>query len=205
MQLFGRTSEYRGPRRRRTDGVPVRTTPRIGARIPRRRRTDPAPATARIIARELAISVGQSVADTETLAKLRAIARLWRSREKGIPDELVYIDAYAVEFALDRVSMSEPLRVTLREEFREKLADLGVDSDAYLQRHRVYTASLDDNRRLAQRGVVRGIAETVGETFTAGIGTDNALLAEAVGVRFIDRTEALRRYLETEVRDIVAK
>jgi hypothetical protein len=49
-------------------------------------------------------------------------------------------------------------------------------------------------------GSVRGIAASVGAVFTAALGGENALLADAVGRRFIDHSDALRGYLESAVK-----
>lgn len=159
--------------------------------------------TARAVALLLADTVMDSANDTADLTKLRALARLWRTHEELLHDELVALDTYAVEYALARVLMIEPLRVELREEFQAALASMDVDLETLRARHGDYAARLAADRRLAlSGGSVRGIASSAGAVFTQALGGENALLADAVGRRFIDHTEALREYLEGAVKEL---
>ena len=205
VRMIGRLLGRRTPRRRRTDLAPG-AQPYIGPRTPRRRKSDRNPhTTPRSVARELAINVGEAALDPRTLETLGGIARSWKSREAGLKDELFCLDAFSVEFAIERVAMPDGLRKELIKEYREKLADLGTDLEVYLLRARAYAARLAENRRLAQSGVVRGISVTVGDEFNEALGTDNAFLSDAVGRRFIDRTEGIREYIETCVREILTR
>jgi hypothetical protein len=205
VRMIGRLLGRRTPRRRRTDLAPG-LKPYIGPRTPRRRKADKTPhTTPSSVARELAINVGEAALDPRTLETLGGIARSWRGREAGLKDELFCLDAYSVEFAIERVAMPEGLRKELISEYRGKLADLGTDLEVYLLRARAYEERLAANQKLAKRGVVRGISVTVGEEFNASLGTDNAFLADAVGRRFIDRSEGIREYIETSVREMMTR
>lgn len=154
------------------------------------------PSTPRAVARELADIVSETASDDTTLGTLLSIARLWRTREEGLADELVYLDAYAVEFSLDRVTMPESMRVRLREEFRDRLETLGVDMDACLDRRREYMQRIEADRLRAMRGsVMHGIASSIGHVFNLKLSSENPLLADTVGRRFLDRTEVLRSHL----------
>jgi hypothetical protein len=160
-----------------------------------------APSTPRGIACQMADSVADAVADPGGLSTLMAIARLWRTPEERLPDELMALDTFAVEFALDQVLMSESLRVELREEFRAAIADNGVDVKAMLARHAPYAARIAADKQQAQSGaMMHSLADSVGAVFVQALGAENALLADAVGRRFIDNTEALREYLEGSLR-----
>jgi len=205
VRMIGRLLGRRTPRRRRTDLAPG-LKPYIGPRTPRRRKSDRNPhTTPKSVARELAINVGEAALDPRTLETLGGIARSWKAREAGLKDELFCLDAFSVEFAIERTAMPDGLRKELIKEYREKLADLGTDLEVYLLRARAYAEKLAANRKLAQSGVVRGISVTVGDEFNAALGTDNAFLADAVGRRFIDRTEGLREYIETSVKEMMAR
>lgn len=182
MTLFGR---FLGKRGKPKDPA----TPRSLATNPRG------------VARQMADSVTDAVADPAGLATLLAIARLWRTPTEGLADELMAVDAYAVECALDHVMMTESLRVELREEFRAAMEDHGVDMASVLARQRAYAARLLADKQQAQTGaMMHSIADSVGRVFTAALGAENELLADAVGRRFIDNTEALREYVEASLR-----
>jgi hypothetical protein len=204
-RLIGRLLGRRTRRRRRTDvanGAPSY----VSARTPRRRSTDTARHTSlRSIARELAISVGETALDPRTIDSLEGITLVPKAKETELRDELFCLDAYSVEFAIERVKiMPGQLRRELIAEYREKLGDLGADLDVYQARAEAYADRLSAELTLAQTGVVRGISATVGEAFDAHLGTENALLADAVGRRFIGRTEVLKEYIETSVREMAA-
>jgi hypothetical protein len=176
----------------------------LGARTPRRRSGDPTRHTSLgSIARELAISVGETALDPRTIDGLEGITLVPKTQETELRDELFCLDAYSVEFAIERIKvMPGQLRRELIAEYREKLSDLGADLDVYTSRAQAYADRLSAELRLAQTGVVRGISATVGEAFDAHLGTDNALLADAVGRRFIGRTEVLKEYIEGSVREM---
>lgn len=205
-RLIGRLLGRRTPRRRRSDLVPG-SQPGIGARAPRRREGDPKPhSSLGSIAKELALHVGEGALDPRTIDRLEGITLVPKSLETALRDELFCLDAYSVEFAIERIKiMPGQLRKELLEEYREKLGDLGADLDVYVSRAEAYADRLAAELRLAQTGVVRGISATVGEAFDAHLGTDNALLADAVGRRFIDRTEKLKEYIEAAVREMVTR
>jgi hypothetical protein len=203
VRLIGRLLGRRTPKRRRSDlanGAPGS----IGARTPRRRSGDPTRHTSlSSIAKELAINVGEEALDPRTIDTLDGITLVPKMLETALRDELFCLDAYSVEFAIERVKvMPGQLRKELIAEYREKLADLGADLDVYTSRAEAYADRLAAELRLAQTGVVRGISATVGEAFDAHLGTDNALLADAVGRRFIGRSEVIKEYVEAAVREM---
>ena len=173
----------------------------IGRRKPKETLA-PAPATtSRAVARQLADSVIDTTEDPGPLATLHAIARLWRTRDEHLSAELLTLDVYAVGIALDHVRMTESMRVRLREELRSAMLEHDVDLDAMTDRHRQYDERLAADREIMLAGgSVRGIAASVGAVFTAALGGENALLADAVGRRFIDHSDALRGYLESAVK-----
>jgi hypothetical protein len=203
VRLIGRLLGRRTPRRRRSDfegGVPVV----VGARTPQRRSGE-RHTSLTSIAKELAINVGEEALDPRTIETLDGITLVPKALQSGLRDELFCLDAFSVEFAIERVKvMPGKLRKELIAEYREKLADLGADLDVYETRAEAYADRLAAELRLAHSGVVRGISATVGEMFDAHLGTDNALLADAVGRRFIHRSEVIKEYVEDSVREMAA-
>ncbi len=160
-----------------------------------------APVTPRGVARQMAESIVDALADPAGLARLQAIARLWRTPEEPLPEELLALDAFAAEFALDHVMMSEALRTRIREEFRAALGDAGVDLAPVLARRRDYAARLAaDKQRALEAALMHSIADSVGAVFMGALGAQNELLADAIGRRFLDNTEALREYVEGSLR-----